>query len=216
MRKKVFLGFLSLTVLLAGAAILFSCKPERGSMIDGYIEAFFLGHDKETHGCMWDLSTFPFYRMENEEWWDVFDNSSVTVLNNGQALSSHLTRYKDWDDTAVDVYDSVWLGWDALPEEVDFDDKSLIAVSLKEAWDAPVYSGYMRGEEGSYDLFLVTYRYPGVITPAIDGYKMVRSGVAAFQIPWIPTDAEIRLHFKMVEDEDAAETVMSEWLSMGE
>ena len=161
MEKKVFLRFLGLTVLLVGVATFFSCKPERGSMIDGYIEAFFLGHDKETHGCMWDLSTFPFYRMENEEWWDVFDNSSVTVLNNGQALSSHLTRYKDWDDTAVDVYDSVWLGWDALPEEVDFDDKSLIAVSLKETWDAPVYSGYMRGEEGSYDLFLVTYRYPG-------------------------------------------------------
>lgn len=215
MEKRVFLKFLCMTMLLASVEVLFSCKPERGAAIDGYMEEFLLGHDKETHGCRWDLSTFPFYRMENDEWWDVFENSSVTVINNGQDLSSHLTRYKDWGDTALDVYDSVWPGWDALPEEVDFNDKSIIAVSLKETWDVSVYSGYMRGKEDSYDLFLVAYRYPGVITPAIDGYKTVRSGVAAFRIPWIPTDAEVRLHFKMVEDEDAAEAAMSEWLSTG-
>lgn len=215
MKKRVFLKFLCMTMLLAGAAVLFSCKPERGAVIDGYIEEFLLGRDKETHGYMWDLSTFPFYRMENDEWWDVFERSSVTILNDGQALLSHLRRFMDWGDTALAVYDSAWPGWEALPEEVDFEGKSVIAVSLKETWDVPLYSAYMRGEEDSYDLFLVSYRYPGVMIPAIADYKTVRSGVAAFRIPWIPTDAEVRLHFKMVEDEDAAEAAMSEWLSTG-
>ena len=70
-----------------------SCGPEEegGPFINGDMSAFSLMDYRETFGYGWNLSAFPSYI---DSAWRFFESSSVTIINDQQALQDHLC-YRD-------------------------------------------------------------------------------------------------------------------------
>lgn len=204
MQKSMLLAVLLLMVMFS------SCQKEKGGKIEGYLESMDWTA-KETFVYDWDASTFPYYDEGADGRRPAFGQPSVSVLNSRDDFFGHLVKVGEIADTVQCTPLLGWPGWEALPDRLEFEGKSVLAVSLQ-TWDYPLYRAYMRGDAGRYDLYVVAY-IDQEVGRFVEPYS--RPGVVAYQIPWIPADAEISLKTLVVETEEEAESAMAEWLSSG-
>lgn len=184
-----------------------SCGPEEegGPFINGDMSAFSLMDYRETFGYGWNLSAFPSYI---DSAWRFFESSSVTIINDQQALQDHLCYRDTVSGMGSDSSENIL-------RRITWADSTILAVAMKETWDYPRYVSWLRGEGFSYSLLVVAYEDSCFIRPALVEYDPVKSGFLAFIVPKIPSDSRIDLETMIVKTREEAESAMAEWLSSG-